>query len=852
MASTVHVGDTRALIFPVMCDGHLKIEYDDYNSNNLTGTNTIDTARHPLWSENGPFTVEALITPYDVNGVGDNTTGQGRLDSTKTPPSPNLNLDDHANTTSNYQSVSYFGAGRNSHKMMIFCNDYLKFYLQNTTSSNFNQPAEYKLVVEITDSVGVPISHTLASEPIFISKKTLYGYYDANGLYETQTSGVLSTSKTAISTSATAQLPSGSLQITGNLASFANVASTSATLGTATISMNTMPTTSNGSLDASTTSATTATGAITFSSGWNPTAITASTTASNNNAIILRNRQTGSGTTANKTFRFFYIDNSASNGFPSDMQGASAKPSNMAGINGMPQGSLTIDTLLNAGYSDNDVFVPETGVSPNGSNQHFREMLTAAINLQNGGGSNPSSGLDITATTPTTTGVTGSISLIQDASGSAGNHSTTPNTGPVIGSTIASSGKLSATVFSGGANAITGTNINEYLTISMRNSGGSSLITKNFKFIPTANGNTNSVGTTANGTSVVRVVIGGNTSATANALRNAINHSNGFNSTVATVSGTTITLTSPSTGSQSGQTLSRTNEYTSDNIVSFGSNPFANYVAGTPATTTNAHIVVTDSSGLTKNYKPATTEPNNSTGTDNGVAVVYFSNDTSSTANTADNLRGVIGGSNGHNGSLVVSRNGSTVTVRASAMSGSHVMSNNNISSGLTLSNFSTGNSTTISVGSGEASTLGAGNSVYNNVGILIGTVASITGDNIVLTSAPTSAITSTIYTDQLKEALYLEQMSKVGFSFDGNTLTLYLNNQPVKRAKINIGKFQLNTGDCYIGQDGSLSASARKATQFMGELYEIALHKSSSPCATINTLTPNYNDTLFYYSFGD
>ena len=150
MATTAHVGDTRALIFPVMCDGHLKIEYDDYNSNDLTGSNTIDESRHPLWDYGGPFSIEAIVTPYDVNGLGHSTSGQGRVDSTKTPPSPNLSLDDQADTTSNYESVSYFGAGRNTHKMMLFSNSYLKFYLQNTTSSNFNQPAEYKMVVEIT------------------------------------------------------------------------------------------------------------------------------------------------------------------------------------------------------------------------------------------------------------------------------------------------------------------------------------------------------------------------------------------------------------------------------------------------------------------------------------------------------------------------------------------------------------------------------------------------------------------------------------------------------------------------------------------------------------------------------
>jgi hypothetical protein len=99
---------------------------------------------------------------------------------------------------------------------------------------------------------------------------------------------------------------------------------------------------------------------------------------------------------------------------------------------------------------------------------------------------------------------------------------------------------------------------------------------------------------------------------------------------------------------------------------------------------------------------------------------------------------------------------------------------------------------------------------------------------------------------------MYLEQMTKVGMSFDHNTISLYLNNQLVKKVKVNIGKFRLNNSDCFIGQDGSLNAANRKATQFMRELYEIAFHKSASPCATITTLTPNYSDTLLYYTFGD
>ena len=260
MATTAHVGDTRALVFPVMCDGYLKIEYDDYNSDNLTGSNTIDLSRNQLWDYGGPFSIEAIITPYDVNGIGHRTSGKGRLDSTKTPPSPNLSLDDQTNNTSNYQSVSYFGAGRNTHKMMIFCNDYLKFYLQNTTSSNFNQPAEYKLVVELTDSVGTPIAHTVASDPVFVSKKNLHGYYDADGFYDG-----ITTSKTKITSSATGSLPTATAEITGNLASFTNTAAVPATLGTATVTVANQPTVADGSLDTSPVSGVKASGTIAVS-----------------------------------------------------------------------------------------------------------------------------------------------------------------------------------------------------------------------------------------------------------------------------------------------------------------------------------------------------------------------------------------------------------------------------------------------------------------------------------------------------------------------------------------------------------------------------------------------------------
>jgi len=833
MATSTHVGDTRALVFPVLCDGHLKIEYDDYNSNDLVGSNTIDTSKHPLWDYGGPFSIEAIITPYDVNGIGHRTSGQGRLDSTKTPPSPNLSLDDQEDTTSNYESVSYFGAGRSTHKMMLFSNSYLKFYLQNTTSSNFNQPAEYKMVVEITDSVGTPITHTIDTDAaVFTSKKSLTGYYDADGFYNG-----ITTDKTKIASSATGSLPTATAEITGNLDSFTNTAAVPATLGTATITVATLPTTSNGALDTTTTAAVQATSTITISSGFSPFLVTNTTSATDAIAVTIRNSN-GGGTGDKK--RFFFMDTSD---FPGVSTGDRIRSTSGFQAEG---GGQTVGN--DYGYNNDDIAVATSETA----NTAFLSELAAAINSTN-------AGMNCTAVyagSPAT-----SITLTKDTAGTAGNHNgTSSGVGPFEGGSLDSGNKMSISTFSGGAAAVTGSNINEYLTITLANQSGT-LTTKRFKFVPSANATANSVGTTQDGTSVVRVHKASTLAGCANALKLAIRHANGFGNltgfsdTNATHNSNVITLTSPNavTTNQNNQVFARTTEYTSDSIVTIGSNPFDNFVASTPAVTPTAFITLEDSSGTIKKYKPtkgANSESNGSTATEGSNDVVFFTNVVGDTATTADNLRAVIAGSSGHNGTLTVSRVGSTVTIVA-ASAGDQAISSTGISSGLTLGAFST-NIRTITVGSGEADGIGAGNSIYDNAGTLIGTVSSVSGNSITLAADPATTVTSTIYRDQQREALYLEQIAKVGISFNKNTLTFYLNNQPVKRVKVNIGKFRLGTSDCYIGQDGSLNAANRKATQFMGELYEIAFHKSANPCASITTLTPNFSDTLLYYTFGD
>jgi len=167
----VYVGDTKSLVFPVMCDGYLQLKYLEQNEDT-----SIDLElREGVWGHTDSFSIEAIITPYDVNGYGSSgSTLIGMGDSERTPPSVNS---DNSNLT-DYMSEDYFGTSRLSHKMMLFHNDNFQFYLENTTSTNVNQPAEYRLGVKVQSETPI-VSPTLIT-----AQNTLYGYYDSLGKYE--------------------------------------------------------------------------------------------------------------------------------------------------------------------------------------------------------------------------------------------------------------------------------------------------------------------------------------------------------------------------------------------------------------------------------------------------------------------------------------------------------------------------------------------------------------------------------------------------------------------------------------------------------------------------------------------
>jgi hypothetical protein len=146
---------------------------------------------------------------------------------------------------------------------------------------------------------------------------------------------------------------------------------------------------------------------------------------------------------------------------------------------------------------------------------------------------------------------------------------------------------------------------------------------------------------------------------------------------------------------------------------------------------------------------------------------------------------------------------------------------------------------------------VGVGTEIFDNTGASKGKVTAINYSNGTLTMDATQGLANdgyTAYYSQPKEALYMESIIKVGCTFHINgTVQLFINGDLIKEGLITVADFNFGTTDCYIGQDPDTAN-----TQFMGELHEISMYKSPKPTISSTTLSPGYNDILFYYRFGE
>ena len=65
------------------------------------------------------------------------------------------------------------------------------------------------------------------------------------------------------------------------------------------------------------------------------------------------------------------------------------------------------------------------------------------------------------------------------------------------------------------------------------------------------------------------------------------------------------------------------------------------------------------------------------------------------------------------------------------------------------------------------------------------------------------------------------------------------------------ITDFEFDQSDCYLGSNGNTTLETRRASQFMGEMYEFAITKDvKENFNSLDTLLPNFRNTLLYFRF--
>ena len=213
MQMNVYGGTQNSLMFPVMCDAYINVDY----AKNIADENT------GIWDLKGSFTVEMIVTPYDVNGWGSNSVNnvnesRGKQSSLKTMPATADSLANPANQQDiDYLPVAY--QGRSKHKMNLFYNENLEIALKNTTTHNQNNPAEYSLLVNMKIN---GTNQTLESPVVVASRDRHYRaetdylayLYDSSGaVYAKETMWQAASSTSSTITMLTLNNPQNSLYV---------------------------------------------------------------------------------------------------------------------------------------------------------------------------------------------------------------------------------------------------------------------------------------------------------------------------------------------------------------------------------------------------------------------------------------------------------------------------------------------------------------------------------------------------------------------------------------------------------------------------------------------------------------
>jgi len=147
MSYSIFAGKQRSLVFPVMCNGFLTIDYPKNVPDATTSADTTDDIPYGIWAHKGSFTFESIVTPYDINGSGAYTSNQvhiSQINSKKIFPDGGV-----AGIADEGNAQYMFKGDRLDHRMAIFYSPTFQVFLQNVSKHNYRNPAEYKIVVKL-------------------------------------------------------------------------------------------------------------------------------------------------------------------------------------------------------------------------------------------------------------------------------------------------------------------------------------------------------------------------------------------------------------------------------------------------------------------------------------------------------------------------------------------------------------------------------------------------------------------------------------------------------------------------------------------------------------------------------
>lgn len=214
MSYSIFTGKQRSLVFPIMCNGFLTIDYSD----NIVSSGTGIT--YGVWALDENFTFECILTPYEINGYGTHSTsgdsfipetgnltkqvhsdGIGILSSSK-KIMPALEQSIYtAGTQNNHQSEVYLPrANRKNHEMRIFHSTNFQVSLVNDTLHNENNPARYKIKVGI--KLGTGSMETFTSDAVILPNEgSQFDFSSTSDLEGFDTDGKLKYRKLALATS---------------------------------------------------------------------------------------------------------------------------------------------------------------------------------------------------------------------------------------------------------------------------------------------------------------------------------------------------------------------------------------------------------------------------------------------------------------------------------------------------------------------------------------------------------------------------------------------------------------------------------------------------------------------------